>query len=103
MIAIHCRFVVDPSVRERFDESSCRQAAFCRTEPGNLAYEYLADICDPQIVVNYQLWESQEALDGHSRREGIEDRYQLLRELGVRTDEIMYFTVADTRLAGPYY
>jgi quinol monooxygenase YgiN len=98
MIAIHCTFRVDPSARAAYDDTSCRQAAGCRTEAGNLAYEYSADVCDPTLVYNYQLWESQEALTAHSARPGVQERHDYLASLGVEVVEIMYLTVSDVRL-----
>lgn len=69
MIAVHARFVARPShgenlvaaVRDMFDTAA--------GEPGTIAYAVHRDRDDPDIVVMYELYRSDEALEEHGRSE----------------------------------
>jgi quinol monooxygenase YgiN len=65
MVIIGGRFEVDPSQRETFLAGRVDMMRASRAEPGCLEYTFAADPVEPNRVVLFERWESQEALDAH--------------------------------------
>ncbi|HZU71378.1 MAG TPA: putative quinol monooxygenase [Acidimicrobiales bacterium] len=68
MIIVGGSFQLDASEREQFLAGRVELMRTSRAEPGCLEYTFAADPVDPERVVLFERWESQEALDAHLAR-----------------------------------
>ena len=65
MVIVSGAFVVEPARREEFLAGRVEGMRASRAEPGCLEYTLSADPVDPNRVVLFERWASQEALDEH--------------------------------------
>ena len=65
MVIVGGTFEVEPSQRAQFIASRDGMMRTSRGEAGCLEYVYCADPIEPNRVVLFERWESQEALDDH--------------------------------------
>jgi quinol monooxygenase YgiN len=65
VVIVGGRFEVDPAQREAFLAGRLDMMRASRAEPGCLEYTFVADPIEPNRVVLFERWESQEALDTH--------------------------------------
>jgi quinol monooxygenase YgiN len=65
VIIVGGQFKVDPAQREAFLRERHELMRTSRGEDGCLEYTYAADPLEPDRVILFERWESQEALDAH--------------------------------------
>lgn len=65
MVIVGGTFEVEPSQRAQFIASRDDMTRTSRGEPGCLEYVFAADPIEPNRVVLFERWESQQALDIH--------------------------------------
>lgn len=65
MVIVAGVFTVDPDQREAFLEGRKALMAHSRAEQGCIEYTFSADPLEPNRVVLFERWESQEDLDLH--------------------------------------
>lgn len=65
MIVIAGSVAVRPERRDEAVRVACTMAAATRTEPGCVTYRFSADLDDPNVLLIFEEWESEEALARH--------------------------------------
>ncbi len=67
MVIVGGTFTVDPERREEFLAGQLELMRISRAEPGCLEYTFSADPLDPDRVVLFERWATQDDLDAHLR------------------------------------
>ena len=65
MVIVGGRFEVDPAERDAFLAERHELMRTSRSEDGCLEYTFAADPLEPDRVILFERWESQEALEAH--------------------------------------
>lgn len=97
MLIVHGINRIDPSVRDEWVTSARLNAERCRLEPGNLGYQYCADLSNPDLVHTIEKWESAEAFSAHVDHPAHRERVALNRRLGTTAHEVTIYEVAEAR------
>jgi quinol monooxygenase YgiN len=65
MLIVAGTIQVEAAHRDAMFEAVAPMVAATLEEPGCRAYVFSPDVADPSLVHLYELWDDQEALDGH--------------------------------------
>lgn len=65
MIIVSGRVAIQPERREEAVEAIARVVSVTKTEAGCNAYDFYADLADPNTFLVYEEWESEGALNAH--------------------------------------
>jgi quinol monooxygenase YgiN len=93
LIVIHCRFRIDPTIRDAWTESARRMALASRAEEGCIAYDFSFDVIDPDIAYAYEAWETQETLDAHIAAPHHVARMAEVEQWDVERQQILFYGV----------
>jgi len=69
MIVVAGRVAVRPERREEAIQAALAMAGATRKEAGCLTYQFSADLADPNTILIFEEWESDEALARHFQTE----------------------------------
>lgn len=69
MIVVAGKVVVRPERREQAIRAALAMAEATRKEAGCLTYQFSADLADPNTILVFEEWESDEALTRHFQTE----------------------------------
>jgi quinol monooxygenase YgiN len=93
MIVVAGSMRVDPAHRERFLAATAAVTAATRSEPGNVHYRYSRDEDDPSLVLIFEEWESEAALDAHFATPHMQEFLAAIPTLGISDGDVHRYEV----------
>ena len=69
MIVIAGNVTVKPDRRDEWIEAALAMSRASQAEDGCVTYRFYADLEDPNLMLLFEVWESEEALEAHFKTE----------------------------------
>lgn len=95
MLIIAGTFQVDAAHREAMLQAVQPMVTATLQEPGCQAYSFSPDVNDPSVVHLYELWDDQEALDGHFASAHMAEWQKVAADLPILGRDIAKYTISE--------
>ncbi len=96
MIVVAGTLTYDPADHAGVRQAVLTVAAETRNEPGNVSYEFFADLNGPGRMLVFEEWESDEALRAHAQSAHIQAFRQELKQYRMLGRDITRYVVTET-------
>jgi quinol monooxygenase YgiN len=93
MIVVTGKVAIKPEKREEAIRATTRMAEASRAESGCISYGFFSSLEEPDMVIAFEEWESEEALKFHFQTEHMKEFQQALAEFIAHRPDIKLYKI----------